>query len=142
MVELSWREESPLVDGLGRHSEVQYSVAVVDSPSDPDVNRAYLRENDGEALLDFLDETTFETTRILALQARHSSGARYLHVDSLRLDVGERIDGSISIGTAEGGNGAENRETLFVRVGTGERDPTDARITVRGDDEAVTVESN
>lgn len=141
LVEFGWQEESPLVGGLGPHSEMQYSVAVIDSPMDDDVNRTFLRENDGEDLLTFLDETAFETNRILALQARHSGGWRYLDADSLRLDVGKRIDGSISIGTAEGGNAAENRETLFVRVGVAEHDPTEARITIRGEDEAITVET-
>lgn len=141
MVEFGWQAESPLVGGLELHSETQYYAAVIDSPSDDDVNRTFLRENDGEDLLTFLDETTFETNRILALQARHSGGWRYLDVESLHLDVGERIDGSISIGAAEGGAGAENRETLFVRVGVAEHDPTEARITIREEDEAVTVET-
>ncbi|QLG26899.1 hypothetical protein HUG10_04790 [Halorarum halophilum] len=141
LIEFGWQEESPLVGGLSPRSETRYHLAVVGSSSDNDVNRGFLRENDGEHLLTFLDETSFGTNRILALQARHSSGARYLDAESLRLDVGERIEGSISIGTAEGGATALTRETLFVRFEVGENEPTDARITVQGFDGDVTVSS-
>lgn len=141
MVEFGWQEESPLVDGISAHSERRYHVAVIESSSDDDVNREFLHENDGEHLLTFLDETSFGTNRILALQARHSSGARYFDAESVRIDVGEQLKGSISIGTAEGGAAAENRETLFVRIEVDEEQPTDARIIVHEKDGDVTVSS-
>lgn len=142
MIKFGWEEESPLVGGLSPHSESQYHVAVIESSSDSDVNREYLRENEGEHLLTFLDETSFEMRRILAIQARHSSGARYLDANSLRIDVDEQIEGSISIGTAEGGAGAENRETLFVRIEVDEAKPTNVQITIQEEDGDVTVSGN
>lgn len=139
LVEIGWQEESPLLGGLSPHSETDYYLAVIDSPSDSDVNREYLRQNDGQHLLTFLDETSFETERILALQARHMSTARHLDADSLEIDVGDRIEGKISIGSAEGGGGAESRETLFVRLEVGTQNPTGTRITVHESENSVTV---
>jgi hypothetical protein len=139
LVETGWQEESPLVGGLSPHSETDYYLAVIESSSDSDVNREYLRQNDGQHLLTFLDETSFETERILALQARHMSTARHLDPDSLEIDVGEQIKGTISIGSAEGGGGAESRETLFVRIEIGSRNPTGARITIHENENSVTV---
>lgn len=139
LVETGWQEESPLVGGLSPHSERDYYIALVESLSDGDVNRAYLRRNDGRHLLAFLDETSFETERCLAIQARHTSTARYLDADSLDIDVDDRIEGTVSIGSAEGGDGAESRETLFVRVEVGTRNPTGARITIRENGDSVTV---
>lgn len=139
LVELGWQEESPLVGGLSPHSETDYYIAIIDSPSDSDVNQEYLRRNDGRHLLAFLDETSFETERILALQARHTNTAQYFDADSLDVDVGERIEGAISIGSGEGGGGAENRETLFVRIEVGSQNPTGARITIREDGNSAAV---
>lgn len=139
MVESGWKEESPLVGGLSPHSERDYYIVVIDSPTDSDVNREYLRQNDGQHLLTFLDETSFETERILALQARHVGTSRYLDTDSLEIDVGERIEGTISISSAEGGGGAETRETLFVRVEANTQNLTGARITIHENENSVTV---
>lgn len=139
LVETGWQEESPLVGGLSPHSETEYYIAVIDSQSDSDVNREYLRQNDGQHLLAFLDETSFGTERILALQARHISTARHLNADSLDIDVGERIEGTISISSAEGGGGAESRETLFVRIEVKTQNPTGARITIHENENSVTV---
>jgi len=139
LIEIVRQEKSPLVDGLSPHSETKYHVAVVDSPSNSAVNREYLRQNDGQDLLAFLDKTSFETERILALQARHMSTARYLDPPSLEIDVDERIEGTISIGSAEGGGGAVTRETLFVRIEVDAQNPTGARITIHENEDSVTV---
>ncbi|QLG27414.1 hypothetical protein HUG10_07565 [Halorarum halophilum] len=141
MVEFGWQEESPLAGGLTSHSESRYHVAVIGSASDSNVNRAFLRENDGDHLLAFLDETPFETERILALQARHSSGARYLDAESIRIDVGEQLEASIAIGTTEGGAAAENRETLFVRFEVNDENPRRARVVDHEQGGDVTVSS-
>lgn len=139
MVETGWQEESPLVGGLSPHSEADYYIAIVESPSDSNVNREYLRQNDGQHLLTFLDETSFETERIFAVQARHTSTARYLDTDSLDIDVGTRIEGTISISSAEGGGDAVTRESLFVRIEVDTRNPTEARITIHENENSVTV---
>lgn len=139
LVETGWQEESPLVGGLSPHSEMDYYIAVIESPSDRGVNREYLRENDGQHLLAFIDETSFETEQILAIQAHHMSTARHLDVDSLDIDVAEQIEGTISIGSAEGGGGAENRETLFARIEVDTQNPTGARLTIHENKNSVTV---
>lgn len=139
LVEFGWSESGPLADSLTLNSDSEYRVAVLESPDDSGVDREYLREEDGNNLLAFLDGTDFETYRILAVQVHFTSGAWYIDLDSIRLDVGTEITGTIEIGTAEGGSGADNRYTVFVRAPVDGSDPTRARITFDAEENSTTV---